>query len=367
MPTGIVEHKTLMSLVTARVYSSSQFFYWYIRFLTEYETGLSNRGRPRSEGTKRRQYRRFADFVRYAVETGLDVKAVTAITPEDIKRFLSRWDHAPRMKKSQRADLSHCFNFLLTDETCPLPTNPIKKIPIPVYTVKKTRKVTDPNLFPKLIALIRHSPRKGMDTDQRRLRALDMAILTLALSTGMRRNALASIRLSRIDWNGGTVNYDDKGKFSITSPIRDCQRYLEEYRDLRNVFGKKDGESEASYLQRCSNYNRRWTDRIVDPSNPGGDDFFFRRQDGFPATEQFIAHIFQRWSSADWLGQPILAHMVRKYRGITAYAKTKDLEMVKNLMGHSTVKMTSEYLDVSVGQRMDFMHDTSPLGDLLAS
>lgn len=367
MPTGTVEQKSLLQLLNSKVYLSPALFFWYGCFLTEYETGVTKRGRVRSEGTKRRQYRRFADFVKYAQKTGLDEKPITAVAAEDIKPYLARWDHAPRMKKSQRADLSHCFNFLLTEEECPLKFNPVNKIPVPVYTIKRTKKITDKNLLPTLMHLIQHSPRKGTKKDQDRQRALDMAVLTVAISTGMRRNAIASLRTARFDWNGATINYDDKGKFGITSDISDCQVYLEAYAQLRNFHGKKDDESEADYLIRCDKYNRRWTDRKVDPKNPERDGVFFRRHDGFPATEQFIAHIFQRWSSAEWLGQTILPHMIRKHRGIAAYNDTHDLLMVKETMGHSTVAMTLEYLEINENERMAFMRKTSPLPKLLAS
>lgn len=368
--TTTVEHNCLDKLLSNRLYTPSHFLYWYGAFLKEFNSGISKRGRVRSAATKSVGARRFIEFVKYIQSKELDVVSPAEIRAVDIEAFLARWNQSPRTKKAHFSDIRQLFNWLLKQQTSGVKFNVMHSLEVPHYVVKKTERITDEKLLSRLFLMIQKVPRRGDKDDAERQRALDLAILSLAISTASRRTAISSVRLSRINWNESTVNYDDKGKLGIVSPINDCKAYLLAYSKLRKLHGQRAGESQAQYLTRCATYNKTWLDRQVDAENPEADDFFFRRHDGFPCTAEFISSTFDRWSK--WLSDSkngfvikLRPHQIRKYRGILAYKETHDLNLVMNLMGHSSINMTLDYLEISTDERMQFMKSTSPLAAIM--
>ena len=360
----------LSELLNVFEYEANSTMGWFKKFSFEFDNGISKRGRVRSACTKDIGARRFLELVKFFQAEGLDKMPPATITPEDIKKHLMRWAKFPRTKKAMYADLRQFFNWLLKQKGSGVTYNPCHNVEIPHYVVQKTEKITDKTLLPRLFLMIKHCPRKGTLKDAERQRALDMALLSFAISTAARRTAIASIRLSRINWSESTVNYDDKGKLGIISPINDCQQYLQAYLKTRKLHGQRPGESRTDYLTRCNDYNRLWLDRQVNPDAPEADDFFFRRHDGLPCSNAFISATFTRWSR--WLSDPkkgivvkIRPHQIRKYRGILAYQQTKDINHVMNLMNHSSINMTLEYLEITSDERMAFLNNTSPLAGMI--
>jgi integrase len=362
------EKSALYSYLDGKEYDSQHFFYWFKLFVRDFNEGVSKRGRVRSATTKAYGYRRFVTFVKYALENGWDTLPPASITSDQIGDYLFRWNKLVRTKKMQYSDLRHLFNWLLKQRGSGVQFNPTHTLAVPRYVVKKTPKITDADIIPRLFMMIEKVPRKGSLRDVQRQRALDKALLAFAISTAARRSAIAQIQTSRINWTEHVINYDDKGKFGVVSPIVDCQTYLEGYLRLRKLHCQSPGESRAGYLMRIAEFNRIWATedrRPVDPDEQEADDYFFRRHDGLPLTPHFVSSMFKRWSK--WLtpknSQTVLfrPHMIRKYRGMLAYAQTKDLNLVKNLMNHSTLNQTLEYLEISIEERINFLTATSPL------
>ena len=368
------EKSSLFEYLDGKDYSSQHFFYWYKLFLKDFNEGVSKRGRVRSANTKAYGHRRFIKFAAYALTNGWDTLPPALITSDQIRDYLSHWNKLVRTKKMQYSDLRHVFNWLLKHRGSGVQFNPMHTLEVPHYVVKKTPKITDANIVPRLFMMIEKAPRKGSLRDVQRQRALDKALLAFAISTAARRSAIAQVQTSRINFTEHVVDYDDKGKFGVMSPIVDCQKFLEDYLRVRKMHCQRPNESTAHYLVRVAEFNRTWATedrRHVEPDDQEADDYFFRRHDGFPLTPQFVSSTFKRWSR--WLspknGPAVLLrpHMIRKYRGMLAYAQTKDLSLVKNLMNHSTLNQTLEYLEISTEERINFLTATSPLAGLMRS
>lgn len=150
---------------------------------------------------------------------------------------------------------------------------------------------------------------------QEKWKSRDKAIVLIFLSTGMRCSALYKLNINSIDFENATLTTIDKGskyrKFELSEELIEViQNWLVDRKELLN--GK---EEEALFIS-----NRR------------------SRMD-----QSSISEVVKKYAS-NITGKHITPHKLRATYGTQLYAKTGNLYMVQECMGHSNPKTTELYI-----------------------
>ena len=319
------------SLLTAKAYQPGTLFHWLDLFWEDYQTGISRRGTERSSTTVNKGQLDYHTFAKWALEAGLADRQVADIKTNDLRPFLANFTRTPRTWRKFYSHLRQFWFFLVHDEDSNVYNNVVLKIPLVKYKAKPTP-LLENFTMERLMFVLENYPRRGSLAHQELQKRFDLALISFMLVSGSRRSGCCSVRLSRINWAEGTMLYDDKGAIDLEMPLEpDLENALRSYMKMRKV-------------------------------SVGDEDILFRTADGKPLTPDTVRACFLRWSK--WMGVKINPHQIRKYRGVQAYQATKDIEAVRQLMNHSTIEMTRQYLGVSAETRRKFIKDTSPLARL---
>ncbi|MDN3661177.1 tyrosine-type recombinase/integrase [Vibrio agarivorans] len=161
----------------------------------------------------------------------------------------------------------------------------------------------------------------------------DAAILALALSTGLRRSELVSLNVSDIDYRSGEMMVTGKGNkqrklFVKRSTLKRLARYIQ-------ARGYHDGALFTSVLKNGGLTNAR-------------------------LSAQAIYNIVAENSLRAGLGI-IKPHDLRKSFGTTLDRAGTSLTVIKDLLGHSDISTTDDYIMRSETEIRDAMHSVPDL------
>lgn len=165
---------------------------------------------------------------------------------------------------------------------------------------------------------------KGVGNDHQKAynepwRNRDRAILALLICTGMREMAICDLDIDNIDFVKGTIDFVDKGAkehtFFIEAAIPTIEEWLFDRQDLIYGYAVDPQSENALFIT-----NRR--SRI---------------------TANTVSNITKRYSQAA-IGISLPPH---KFRGAfinLLYEKTRDIELVRDVVGHACTGTTTRYL-----------------------
>lgn len=184
-------------------------------------------------------------------------------------------------------------------------------------TVEKREKgfLTDEEIKKYIIAVNNGVGSKKAKSFQNNWKERDLLIILILINTGMRCSALYKLDIDSIDMLNHCITVTEKrGKIRNYSFPNQLDKYIHAWLEKRSeILGEKN--EDALFL---SNQRKR-----IDQSS--------------------IARIVKKYA-VDIQGKHITPHKLRATYGTQLYAKTGDLYMVQECMGHSNPKTTELYI-----------------------
>lgn len=152
----------------------------------------------------------------------------------------------------------------------------------------------------------------------------DRAIIMLMALEGLRTVEVYRMSVSDINWDMKTIYIHGKGHNDFIYPREDVFAALKEYIDIRSFdFKNIDKFGEPVFTIVANHGKGRRIDR------------------------RGIRYNVDRWlDKAGYKKAGISCHMLRHTCGTLIYAKTKDLQIVKEVLRHSDINITSKYAHV---------------------
>lgn len=151
----------------------------------------------------------------------------------------------------------------------------------------------------------------------------DLAILTLFMVTGMRKNALRQINISDFDFTSNTLVVIDKEEATQTYPLSNqTVSVINEWLEKRKMYTKTDSYTDALFI---SNRGLRISERALDK-------------------------IVDKYAQKA-IGRHISPHKLRAGYCSILYDKTKDVEFVRRAVGHARITTTQLYIRTNGSER----------------
>lgn len=147
---------------------------------------------------------------------------------------------------------------------------------------------------------------------------LELAIVDLLYSAGIRVSELVNLKYKNIDTKKHVIRIFGKGSKERIVPInKKCISTVEKYLKQREITALKYNESE----------------------------FLFLKQDGKKITRQFVYKIIRK--QGETIGKKISPHTMRHSFATHLLENGADLRVVQELLGHSSIVTTQLYTHIS--------------------
>ena len=141
------------------------------------------------------------------------------------------------------------------------------------------------------------------------------AMLSIFMTTGMRKTALANIMMDDIDFNTNTLSVIDKGSKRHEYVLNETtQLAINKWLDIRNEYVKDVNDNHL----------------------------FLSRRGGVMGAKT-ITEVVQKYTKIA-LGKPLSPHKLRSGYCSILYGKTHDTEFVRRAVGHSDISTTQRYI-----------------------
>ncbi len=162
------------------------------------------------------------------------------------------------------------------------------------------------------------------DEDQYIENIRDKAMIMLMALEGLRTVEVYRMSAADIDWQVKTIYIHGKGHNDFIYPRNDVLKYLKRYLSMRYVDKTKNDQLGEPVFTAAGNRNK------------GG------RMD-----RRSVRRSVDRWlETAGFKKKGISCHMLRHTCGTLLYSTTKDLQIVKQVLRHSDINITSKYAHV---------------------
>lgn len=145
------------------------------------------------------------------------------------------------------------------------------------------------------------------------IRRRDMAVIALALETGLRASALASIMIEDIDMENHLLTVVDKGEKIFQFVLSD------------------------NYMSILERWLEDREERVKDDVG-----FLFLNNVGKPISYDNILKIVKKHTKE--IGRPISPHKLRSTYARIVYDSEKDIVLLKDMMQHSSINTTQRYV-----------------------
>ena len=242
----------------------------------------------------------FFDFL----ETEEQVKELDLIKRKDLSnytRFLARKENAPSTITRKIASIKGFFKFLCANYD--VKSNPVLLISPPKM----------PKRLPKVLTI--SEIEKILKTD---LTTLELAIIELLYSAGVRVSELVELEFNNVDLNQKIIKVFGKGSKERIIPINSkCVEILKKYLKTRELQVLKFGKE--SYL--------------------------FLNSKGKKISRQFVYSIIKK--QGEKIDKKISPHTIRHSFATHLLERGADLRVVQELLGHSSIVTTQLYTHIS--------------------
>lgn len=238
------------------------------------------------------------------------------VTPADIKKYMTSMkikedsngnltEVGDRFRATNWSGLNCFFDFLVENHY--VDNNPVTKTKRPKPKTEHQVTYLEPEEIKAMLQKIK-------DEAKPRFVARDLCIISLMIATGLRCNAVCNINISDIDLKENTISVIEKGskhrKISfgenIKKLIEDC------IKERRRYFGYP--ETDALFIT-------QWRERI--------------RHDT-------IENLVRKYTKGV-TNKHITPHKLRATCAVTIYNNTKDILVVKEILGHDNITTTQIY------------------------
>ena len=169
----------------------------------------------------------------------------------------------------------------------------------------------------------------------------DLAIVTLAISTGLRETAVTEINIGDINFSNGSIFTTNKGEKSwYVYPAKMSMNYIKAWiEDRKSLFREGDVNTDALFI---SQYRKR-------------------------ITSQCLVNMIKKYAVI--FDKHITFHKLRSTCATNLYKASNDLYLVAETLGHSNVSVTKRYTKLSderrreAGSLMDGILEQNTEGD----
>ena len=153
----------------------------------------------------------------------------------------------------------------------------------------------------------------------------DLAIVTLAISTGLRETAVTEINISDINFANGSIFTTNKGEKSWhVYPAKMSMGYIQAWiEDRKSLFREGDEHTDALFI---SQYRKR-------------------------VTAQCLINMIKKYTVI--FDKHITFHKLRSTCATNLYKVSNDLYLVAETLGHSNVSVTKRYTKLSDERRRE--------------
>ncbi len=240
--------------------------------------------------------------------------------------------YKPKTVKRKIASAKAFFHFLEYKDIIQL--NPFHKLQL---------RFREPVILPKTIPL--HTIEQLLITMydalynaatiyQKRKALLDIAIVELLFSTGIRISELCKLNLDDIDLTNNTILIYGKGS---------KERKLQ----IAN-------ESVCSILTR---YYRCYEKQITSTG------YFFPSKTGQALSDQYVRKMLNKYSSLAGISMHITPHMFRHTFATSLLESDVDIRYIQEMLGHSSINITQIYTHVTTAKQNDILKNKHPRKD----
>ena len=246
------------------------------------------------------------------------------ITPKEIQQWLFEMEGGNGTKNNMYFALKKFFSFLALNEY-------ISKDPMARIRKPKSPKINEavaltPEETKIVFNNIKHPELTNKDDSvsyremciRKRYVNRNLAILSLALTSGIRSSSLLEIDVDDIDFDEGTIQIVQKGdRYHTVYLSENTKKYLKKWLEERKEILRKTGKrNDALFL------------------GMRGDRFAYKE--------------FKKL--LDWatygIDKKITTHKLRSTCATTLYNQTKDLNLTARVLGHANVDVTRRYIHV---------------------
>jgi len=244
------------------------------------------------------------DFENARMDTGVEVTPV--ITTDFLSFVSSMRTYKPKTLHRIISTLSSFYRFLYTQGA--VTTNPLTGIDRPRIKQQEVKYLKHNQVLRLLDSI--EDPR-------------DKLIVRTIYATGVRVSELCNMNIEDIDFDEHTIRICGKGD------------------KIRTVF--IDDDTRADILKFIGN-------RIVGP--------VFVGQQGKNISSRAIQHIFKNYAPSG-----ITPHKIRHSYASELYKRSKNLRVVQENLGHTSIKTTEIYLHTDIDERRQVYQQYFPLSD----
>lgn len=268
----------------------------------------------------------YLDDIRLFLEA-MNNKSLLDITLDDINNYFYKTidDYAPSSKRRKIVSLNKIYEFIIKrskSENSDIKYKGVNPLSEVLENFKDFRDVRKENLdvlsteeTKTLIKHIKNSIKQTNRLEFKNTRIRDLAIVSLFLSSGMRASELCTLRMENLDLEEQTILIlaDDtkSNKNRLIDLFANTIEYLKNYLDVRNSF------------------------------NPSCD-YIFITSKGKPLDYKQIWNMICKYMKE--CGLEGHTHTLRATYITQMYEQSKDIKMVQEIVGHSSILTTDRYI-----------------------
>lgn len=282
------------------------------------------------------------DFLLFLNNVGIDVNNIESfkrIKPSHINRYIdsarTKADGSTISESywnSLVCSVKSFFQFLCDDGIIPSDDNPSDGIRVP--RSKNDKPIV--YMVPKEVGVFKSNIEHGVGSAlarkrQEKWRSRDLAIINLALSTGLRLSALTEINVSDIDFDNLKISVIEKENFKRDIYINnDVARILK-----------------AWIADRALLIDKRETDAL------------FISNERTRISQRSVQTLVGKYASG--IDKHITPHKMRSTFAVNGYEATNDIYVVSEALGHSRVETTKRYVRVSEDRKRSLVDSVSEM------
>lgn len=323
------------------------------RFLSQKDAEILSANTLLSYATQLREFCRYLAAANPVIAkkpmSEITVEDFAALDSNDATEFQASLNSRKKLStiKHYRTTLSQFFEFLVA-------VGDINRNPFTILKIKskgkKEKKIVylDENEKQRFLDALRNGEGVGKAYYEKNSKR-DIAICELFLSTGIRVSELVGIDIPDIDFEDHSIDVMRKGAQETASPVYMTDRIEEVLKDYIENFRPRYSplpSDKALFLS----YGETYTDETeyADPATGKKKTLYTKRQAaGNRINVKAVERLVKRYvkASVPKKYNDLTVHKLRTTFASTMLRQTDNVELVKDLMGHSSILSTEHYID----------------------
>lgn len=256
---------------------------------------------------------------------------ISDITIPDIENYLTEMHniYKPKTVKRKIASIKALYHYLEFQDL--ISVNPLNKIRIHFRTPQTLPKTIPLHTIQTLLSTMYREHRGAATPFRQKKILLDIAIVEVLFSTGIRISELCSLRRSDVDLYDGTILIFGKGAKERLIQI---------------------GSSDV--LQLLIQYQQTFYREIEQTGR------FFVNPDASPLSDQSVRRMLKKYCALSGIDLHITPHMFRHTFATSLLEADVDIRYIQEMLGHSSINVTEIYTHVALSKQKDILQKKHP-------